>query len=43
MAIGRSSHAATLLPSGKVLVTGGWDASFASPISSAELFDPSAL
>ena len=35
---GRTNHTATLLTSGKVLVTGGWDGS--SSIASAELYDP---
>ena len=36
----RSTHSATLLPSGKVLVAGGFDG---SPISSTELFDPATV
>jgi hypothetical protein len=35
----RSNHTATMLPSGKVLVVGGADAS-GNALSSAELFDP---
>jgi hypothetical protein len=35
----RRYHAGTLLPNGKVLVTGGY-ASSGSPLSSAELYDP---
>jgi hypothetical protein len=35
----RSFHAATLLPSGKVLVAGGLDAS-GKPLASAEVYDP---
>jgi N-acetylneuraminic acid mutarotase len=38
MATSRSSHTATVLPSGKVLVVGGWDDTV--PVSSAELYDP---
>ena len=34
----RASHTATLLPDGKVLVTGGFNGS--SELSSAELYDP---
>lgn len=47
MADGRSTHSATLLPSGKVLIAGG-DAAFFfsyyygnSPLNTAELYDPS--
>lgn len=36
----RSAHAATLLPSGEVLITGGGDGSSSTSLSSAELFDP---
>ncbi|HTY88171.1 MAG TPA: kelch repeat-containing protein, partial [Candidatus Acidoferrum sp.] len=36
----RSAHKATLLPSGKVLVAGGWNTSPMSSISSAEIYDP---
>lgn len=39
MATARASHAATLLNNGKVLVTGGWQAS-GNPTSNAELYDP---
>jgi hypothetical protein len=37
--VGRSGHAATLLPDGKVLITGGFDQN-QNPLASAELFDP---
>jgi len=42
MSYGRIDHAATLLPNGKVLVTGGYEThdSFATPLSSVELYDP---
>ncbi|MCP4658988.1 MAG: kelch-like protein [bacterium] len=39
LAEARSYHSATLLPSGKVLVAGGWDERVRS-LESAELFDP---
>jgi hypothetical protein len=39
----RTSHTATLLPTGKVLIAGGWAALAGWPVwSSAELYDPSA-
>jgi len=39
----RTSHTATLLPNGKVLIAGGWAALDGWPVwSSAELYDPSA-
>ena len=38
--VGRSGHAATLLPDGKVLITGGVDLVDRNPLASAELFDP---
>lgn len=40
MATARRFHAATLLPNGKVLVTGGENATY-TPVASAELYDPS--
>lgn len=39
MTIARSHHTATLLPSGKVLVTGGFH--HGVPLTSSEIFDPS--
>jgi N-acetylneuraminic acid mutarotase len=41
MATPRTQHTATLLPSGKVLVTGGFNNGV--PLSSSEIFDPAAL
>lgn len=41
MAATRYRHTATLLPNGKVLIAGGYDASYASR-ATAELFDPTA-
>ena len=38
MASARYGHTATLLPNGKVLISGGWDA--AVPVGTAEIFDP---
>src|SRR5262249_57359896 len=38
MSAGRNGHTATLLPNGKVLVTGGYNSS--GYLSSAELYDP---
>jgi hypothetical protein len=40
MAGARESHTTTLLPDGRVLVTGGYDADFPA-LSTAELYDPS--
>lgn len=41
MSVTRYRHTATLLPNGKVLIAGGYDASYVSR-TSAELFDPTA-
>src|ERR1700694_5709000 len=37
----RQFHTATLLPNGKVLITGGFVGDYSSAFSSAELYDPS--
>jgi hypothetical protein len=43
MNVARSSHTATLLPSGKVLIVGGYDAFSSNDVAaSVELYDPSA-
>jgi hypothetical protein len=36
----RYGHTATLLPSGKVLITGGWNTQRLNSLTSAELYDP---
>lgn len=36
----RSAHASTLLPDGKILITGGWEAGTWDPVDSVELYDP---
>src|SRR5207253_10746559 len=41
LATARSNHTATLLPNGKVLVTGGTNSCFCA-LASAELYDPAA-
>lgn len=38
----RTSHTATLLPDGRILVAGGADAVLGEPVSSAEIVDPAA-
>ena len=40
MTTGRAYHSATLLPSGRVLLVGGYDVVGATTLSSAELYDP---
>src|SRR5262245_30568535 len=40
MSIDRVGHTATLLPNGKVLVTGGGSYSFGINLATAELYDP---
>ena len=40
MGTARIAHTATLLPSGKVLVAGGFNEADCTPLSSAELYDP---
>jgi uncharacterized protein (DUF2141 family) len=41
MATARHNHLATLLPSGKVLITGGYDNGYGTnPFASAEVYDP---
>ena len=39
LTIARKYHTATLLPSGKVLVAGGWDSNSVE-LATAELYDP---
>ena len=36
----RSSHTATLLPDGRVLIVGGWAREGTAPLTEAEMFDP---
>jgi hypothetical protein len=36
----RSSHTATLLPDGRVLIVGGWAREGTAPLTEAEVFDP---
>lgn len=40
MTAARYQHTGTLLPTGKVLIAGGWDSAAFAPVASAELFDP---
>jgi hypothetical protein len=40
MAAGREHHTATLLPSGKVLIAGGYSPGAGGAVASAELYDP---
>ncbi len=42
MTAARASHTATLLPNGKVLAAGGWNANNTAMLSTAELYDPTA-
>jgi uncharacterized repeat protein (TIGR01451 family) len=41
MSVPRANHSATVLPSGQVLVAGGWDDTVATFYASSELYDPS--
>ena len=36
----RSSHTATRLPDGRVLIVGGWAREGTAPLAEAEMFDP---
>jgi hypothetical protein len=40
MTVQRQTHTATLLPSGKVFITGGWGGAAGGLLSTAELYDP---
>src|SRR5205085_8649392 len=40
MTSARATHTATLLPSGKVLIAGGYTDEYATATNTAELFDP---